>query len=348
VDVPGTRKFLGFDAYKHAIAEADVVLLTTPPGFRPIHFEEAVKQGKHIFMEKPVSTYAPGIRRILTANEEAKKKNLKIVVGLQRHYQESYRETIKRLHDGIIGDIVSARCYWNGPGVWVHPRAELEKAAGRKLTEMEYQLRNWYYFIWLCGDHIVEQHVHNIDVINWVKNAYPVRAQGMGGRQVRKGKDYGQIYDHHAVEFEYADGSRCYSYCRHMRGCWNKVAEYVVGTKGKADVSGGRIYSRTGDRLYRYRTRRPKNPYQVEHDELYEAIRNNKPLNNVEYGAKSTMTGIMGRMATYSGQMVLWDDAFNSKVDTTPDRFAWDALPKVLPDREGNYPVPVPGQYQPF
>jgi predicted dehydrogenase len=204
VDVPAERQFVGFDGYKQAMALADVVILATPPGFRPFHFEEAVKQGKHVFMEKPVATDGPGVRRVLAAAAEAKAKNLKVGVGLQRHHQPGYIETLKRIHDGAIGDITSLRVYWNDGGVWVNPRKPGQ-------TEMEHQMRNWYYFNWLCGDHICEQHIHNLDVGNWIKNAYPVRCHGMGGRQVRTAKEYGEIFDHHAVEYEYADGSRMYS-----------------------------------------------------------------------------------------------------------------------------------------
>src|SRR4051812_3276930 len=236
VDVPKERQFLGFDAFKHAIELADVVILATPPGFRPMQFEEAVRQGKNIFTEKPVATDAPGVRRFLAAAAESKKKNLKVVVGLQRHYDEGYRETLKRLDDGAIGDIVAMRCYWNGSTPWIKHRADLEKQCGHKLTEMEYQMRNWYYFTWICGDHIVEQHIHNLDVINWVKKGHPIRAQGMGGCEVRKGLDNGEIFDHHAVEFEYPDGSRLFSFCRHIHGCWNSVSEHVIGTKGTCDV----------------------------------------------------------------------------------------------------------------
>ena len=190
VDVKEENKFVGFDGYKKAIALADVVILTTPPGFRPIHFEEAMKQGKHVFMEKPLATDPAGIKRILDAAQIAKQKKLNVVVGLQRHYQNSYRELYKRLKDGMIGDIVSSQAWWNNEGVWVNLRKP-------GMTEMEYQMRNWYYFNWLCGDHIVEQHIHNIDVINWFKGGFPVKAQGMGGREVRKGKEYGEIFDHH-------------------------------------------------------------------------------------------------------------------------------------------------------
>ncbi|HEU5070853.1 MAG TPA: Gfo/Idh/MocA family oxidoreductase [Verrucomicrobiae bacterium] len=342
VDVPADRQFIGFDAYKQAIALADVVILATPPGFRPMQFEEAVNQGKHVFMEKPVATDAPGVRRVLAAAEAAKPKNLKIVVGLQRRYQAGYLETVKRIQDGAIGDIVAARAYWDGQTPWLHRRADLEKQAGRKLTEMEYQMRNWYYFTWICGDHILEQHIHNIDVINWVKGGYPVRAQGQGGCQVRKGLDYGEIFDHHFVEFEYADGSRLFSQCRHIPDCWNSVSEHVTGTKGTATIS-SHVIRPAGGAEWAYRERQ-KDPQQVEHDVLFDCIRNNKPINNAEYGAKSTMTAILGRMATYSGQMIEWDAAINSKVNLFPDRLAWDALPKSLPDANGLYKIPLPGQ----
>ncbi len=349
VDVPDDHKFVGFDAYKHAIDLADVVILATPPGFRPIHFEEAVKQGKHIFMEKPVATDAPGVRKVLAAAQEAKKKNLKVGVGLQRHHQKGYIETIKRLQDGAIGDLVSLRAYWNGSGVWVRPRKPGQ-------TEMEYQMRNWYYFNWLCGDHITEQHIHNLDVINWLKNGHPVRAQGMGGRQVRKADfktdqtpitidphtlDYGQIFDHHFVEFEYADGSRLFSQCRHIAGCWDSVSEHVQGTKGSSDIS---RFTISGPNAWRHRNQGDKNPYQQEHDDLFAAIRDDKPYNEAEYGAISTMTSIFGRMATYSGKMIEWDDAINSDISIMPKEYAWDAQPPVVPDVNGIYPVPVPGK----
>ena len=342
VDVPADRQFFGFDGYKQAIALADVVILATPPGFRPSHFEEAVRQGKHVFMEKPVATDAPGVRKVLAAAAESKKKNLKVCVGLQRHYQPGYIETIKRLHDGAIGDIVAARAYWNGSTPWQHRRAKLEKDAGRKLTEMEYQMRNWYYFTWICGDHILEQHIHNLDVINWVMGGYPVRAQGQGGCEVRKGLDYGEIFDHHFVEFEYANGARLSSQCRHIKSCWNSVSEHVVGTKGSANISSFLIKAK-GEPDWTYRTP-SKDPQQIEHDVFFDAIRNNKELNDAERGAKSTMTAIMGRMATYTGQMIDWNEALASTVNLMPEKLAWDALPKSLPDANGLYKLPVPGQ----
>ncbi|MFM7152486.1 MAG: Gfo/Idh/MocA family protein, partial [Bacteroidota bacterium] len=231
VDVPEERRYVGFDAYKKAMKHADVVILTTPPGFRPAHFSEAVAQGKQIFMEKPVAVDPAGIRQVLVAAEEAKKKKLNVVVGLQRHYQTVYRRWVEKLQEGVIGDIMASRVYWNMGALWVHPRKQGQ-------TEMEYQLDNWYYFTWLCGDHIVEQHVHNLDVSNWVKQAYPVKAYGSGGRQVRIGKDYGEIYDHHVVEFEYADGSRMFSQCRQIPGTKDAVTEGFHGTNGTAPWPG--------------------------------------------------------------------------------------------------------------
>src|SRR5690606_7753441 len=230
--------------------------------------------------EKPVAVDAPGVRKVLAATAEAKKKNLGVGVGLQRRHQAGYIETIKRLQDGAIGDMVAARVYWNSDGVWVEPRSKwLER--NPKLTEMEYQMRNWYYFLWLCGDHIAEQHIHNIDVINWLKNDFPVKAQGMGGCEVRKGPDYGEIFDHHFVEFEYADGSRMFSQCRHIPTCWSSVTEHAHGTKGTADISNYSIRPTAGE-PWRYRGRKP-NPYQVEHDDLFASIRAGTPLNEGEY-----------------------------------------------------------------
>ena len=335
VAVDAEHKFAGFDAYQKVIdSGVDLVILATPPGFRPIHFEAAVKAGKHVFMEKPVAVDAPGVRQVLAAVEEAKTRNLKVGVGLQRHHQNSYLETIKRLNDGAIGDIVTLRVYWNSGGVW-DPRVKREDAK----SEMEYQMRNWYYYNWLCGDHICEQHIHNLDVGNWVKGAYPVRAQGMGGREVRTDKKYGEIYDHHAVEFEFADGTRMFSSCRHQPNTWNSVTEHAIGTKGTADISGSSI---KGAEAWRFRGPNP-NPYQVEHDNLFAAIREDREFNEGENGALSTMTSILGRMCTYSGKVIEWKDAINSNLSLMPERFAWDANPPTLPNEKGEYPIPTPG-----
>lgn len=343
VDVPEERKFVGFEGYKQAIAEADVVILATPPGFRPIHFEEAVKQGKQIFMEKPVATDAAGIRRVLAAAQEAKAKKLNVVVGLQRHYQNNYRETIKRIHNGDIGEIVGGQVYWNDGGVWVR-----ERQPGQ--TEMEYQMRNWYYFNWLCGDHITEQHVHNIDVANWVKKGYPVKAEGTGGRQVRTSKETGEIFDHHVITFTYADGSVIHSECRHFPGAANRVDETFQGTKGKVYMSAGNhgtITDWKGNVLYDHNRENQPNPYQQEHDELWATlVKGEYKFADAENAAKSTMTSIMGRYATYSGKVITWDEAMNGQVNLFPDELSWDALPKILPNPDGYYPHAVPGKTQ--
>jgi len=348
MEVPDDMCFVGFDAFEKVLAaDIDVVILATPPHFRPQHFQAAVEAGKHVFMEKPVAVDAPGVRKVLAAGEQARERGLCVGVGLQRHHQHHYREAVKRLQDGAIGEIILSRVYWNSGGVWVHPREELEKEYGRKLTEMEYQMRNWYYFTWLCGDHIVEQHIHNLDVANWVKGGYPVEAVGMGGRQVRTGKEYGQIFDHHDVEFTFQDGSKLLSQCRHIPSCWNSVSEHFHGTKGTARLSGddpswSRIES---DSTWRYEGPTPS-PYRVEHEDLIAAIRSSTPYNEAENGAKSTMTAIFGRMATYSGKQLRWDEALASSIDLSLPEYSFDSTPPVVPDAEGYYPVPIPGVTQ--
>ncbi|MFO7824266.1 MAG: Gfo/Idh/MocA family oxidoreductase [Cyclobacterium sp.] len=341
VVVPEEMKLVGFDGYKKAMEAADVVIIATPPGFRPDHFEEAVKQEKQIFMEKPVATDAVGIRRVLAAAEIAKAKKLNVVVGLQRHYQDNYIQTIDRIHDGAIGDIIGGQVFWNDGGVWVR-----ERQPGQ--TEMEYQMRNWYYFNWLCGDHITEQHVHNIDVANWVKQGYPVKAEGTGGRTVRRGKDHGEIFDHHVVLFTYEDGTVIHSECRHFPGAANKVDEGFQGTKGRAYMNAGhtgRLSDYKGNSLYEHDGENNANPYQVEHDQLFAAIvKGEYKFADAENAAKSTMTSLLGRNATYSGKVVTWDEAINSEISLMPERLAWDAMPKVVPDEEGYYAFAVPGK----
>ena len=334
VDVPPERIFDGFDAYRSAIDAADVVLLTSSPGFRPEHFEYAVEQGKHVFMEKPVATDAPGIRRVLEAAKKADEKNLKVVCGLQRHYQNSYIETLAKIKEGLIGEITYGQVYWNSGGVWKRDRVE-------GMTEMEYQMRNWYYFNWLCGDHIVEQHVHNIDVMNWFKGGPPIKAQGMGGRQVRIGPEFGEIFDHHYVEYTYADGTILNSQCRHQKDTMSRVTEIIGGQNGKAFP--GRIVDAKGNMIWRYKGEE-NDPYQTEHDVLYEHIRSDKPINNAYYTAASTMTAILGRMATNSGQEINYDDALANGLSIMPKTYAWDADPGPKPGPDGLYPCAIPGQ----
>lgn len=336
VQVPNEKIFAGFDAYQKVIdSGVDLVILATPPGFRPIHFEYAVKAGKNIFMEKPVAVDAPGVRQVLEANKIAKEKKLKVGVGLQRHHQAPYLEAMKRIHDGAIGDVLAMRVYWNGGGVW-DPRIKREQAK----SEMEYQMRNWYYYNWLCGDHICEQHIHNLDIGNWVKNDHPVKANGMGGRQVRIDKKYGEIFDHHYVEFEYKDGSRMYSQCRHIPNTWNSVSEFCHGTKGTANP-GGSVMPFTGE-AYHFKGGH-KDPYQVEHDDLAAAIRQGLEYNEADNGAYSSMTSILGRMCTYSGKEITWDAAINSNISLMPKQFSFDADPPVMPREDGSYPIAVPG-----
>ncbi len=341
LSVSEDMKFVGFDGYKNAIAQADVVILATPPGFRPMHFEEAVKQGKQIFMEKPVAVDAAGIRKVLKAAEEAKAKKLNVVVGLQRHYQANYIETIKRIHNGDIGDVINGQVYWNDGGVWVR-----ERQPGQ--TEMEYQMRNWYYFNWLCGDHINEQHVHNIDVANWVKQGPPVKAEGTGGRLIRTGKENGEIFDHHVLTYTYADGSVIHSECRHFPGAQNRVDESFQGTKGTAYLSAGNygtLKDWKGNVLYEHDRKNQPNPYQVEHDQLWATLFNGDyKFADAENAANSTMTAIMGRYATYSGKPLTFDEALNGSIDLMPETLAWDAMPKVLPGADGYYPHAIPGK----
>ena len=337
LNVPEEHKFTGFDAYEKVLPLCDVVILATPPGFRPMHFEAAVNAGKHIFMEKPAAVDAPGVRKVLKAAEEAKKKKLNVVVGLQRHYETVYLRWMEMLHEGVIGDIVTSHVYWNSGGVWVRPRKEGQ-------TEMEYQMRNWYYFNWLCGDHINEQHIHNLDVGNWAKQAYPIKAHGMGGRLTRTGKDHGEIFDHHFVEYEYADGSRMFSQCRHMKDTLYQVTESFQGTNGTAPKPGV-IQTPSGYKLLDHDARRDSNPYQVEHDMLFDAVAKGEyRYADAENAAKSTLTALMGRMATYSGQLIEWDAAMNSELSLMPQKYTWDAEPPLVPNEDGFYPVAVPGQ----
>ena len=348
IAVDPERRFVGFDAYQKVIdSGVDLVILATPPGFRPIHFEAAVAAGKNVFMEKPVAVDGPGVRRVLEAVKVAKDKNLKIGVGLQRHHEFPYIETIDRIRSGEIGDVLALRVYWNQQGLW-EPRRTREQVK----TEMEYQMRGWYYYTWLCGDHIVEQHIHNLDVGNWVKGDHPILARGMGGRQVRTEQRFGEIYDHHAVEYLYPDGTWMFSQCRQIPNNWGSVTEHAIGTKGVADISGYTLGARSAMNAegkvdvtgVRWKYKEKKNyAYQTEHDDLFAAIRENRSYNEGENGAHSTLTAIMGRMATYGGKPVLWDDALNSQLDLSPKRYAWDAEPPVMPNADGFYPVAVPG-----
>lgn len=342
LDVPEDRRYSDFEGYKRVIADCDVIILATSPGFRPQHFEEAVAQGKHVFMEKPVATDVAGIKKVIEAGKQAKAKNLKVGVGLQRRHQPGYQEWIKRIQDGVIGDLRTIRALWNGSSRPGKPRIEGE-------TELEYQIRNWYYFTWLSGDHNVEQHVHNLDVANWMMgDQHPVVARGMGGREVRDKKENGQIFDHHFVEYEYADGTLLYSQARQIPDCWRSISESAIGTLGRADLM-QREFTITGPNADKMRFRKNEDGHQLEHYPLFKAIREDTPYNEAERGAMATMTGILGRMADYSGQEVKWDDAMASDQTLVPeDLVDFSSEAPVQPDADGWYPVAVPGQTDPF
>ena len=337
VNVAPKNMHTGFDAFQGVLNDdVDLVILATPPGFRPLHLEAAVNAGKHVFMEKPVAVDAPGVRRVLKASKLAKQKGLAVAVGLQRRHERHYRQTIEQLQNKIIGDIVLARVYWNGDGVWTRPRVPGE-------AELTYQMKNWYYFNWLCGDHIAEQHIHNIDVINWLMKGYPVSAQGQGGREVRTGPDTGEIFDHHIVEFTYENGTKMFSQCRHIPECWRSVSEHCHGTKGSANISAGQIFDASGKEIWQADGK--KGGHQQEQTDLFADLRNGIIAEEGEYGALSTMTSIFGRMATYSGKEIFWEDAFNSNITlaNVDDMADMQDNPPVKPIGPDEYATPTPG-----
>jgi predicted dehydrogenase len=336
VDCPEERRFKGLDGYKQVLDHCDVVILATPPGFRPFHFEEAVKAGKHVFMEKPVCVDAFGARLCLQAAKMADEKKLKVVVGLQRHYEDKYLQTLARVRDGLAGDIVSGQIYWNGDRPWFKNRKP-------EMSELQYQLYNWGHFMWLSGDHIVEQHVHNIDVANWFLDKLPVSAYGVGGLQNRKPDQPTQIYDHHAVTFTYPGGVKIASQCRQFPGGEGRVSEEFQGTKGIVRI--GEITDHDGKVLWKY-DGKGGNPYQVEHDVLHDAIRTDKPLNNASYGATSSFTAVLGRYATYSGKQVAYDKVLGLDDRTMPEGLAWDGPAPVQPGADGLYPLPMPATFK--
>jgi len=331
IDVPAERQFVGFDAFQQVIdSGVDVVLLCTPPHFRPQHLQAAVDAGKHVFAEKPVAVDAPGVRSVLATCEQAKAKGLSVVSGLCLRYSYGFKELIRRVHDGQIGAITSLEANDYRGAIWWKPRKP-------EWTDMHWQLRNWYYFTWLSGDFNVEQHVHFLDVCAWVMGGrYPVKAVGMGGRQVRRGEQFGNIYDHHSVVYEYDDGAKLYSNTRQMKGCFNEISAKAAGTAGRALLSerrkGLRIEKDTEPWIY---DGPENNIYQTEHDEMFAAIRSGRPINNGDYMARSTMLAILGRMATYSGQEIAWEEAMNSEKKLGPESYEWGDLPTP--------PVAVPG-----
>lgn len=334
------KTFWGLDAYKKAIAaDVDMVIMATAPGFRPIQYKAAIEAGKHVFMEKPCCVDAAGYRMLVEANELADKNRIKVGVGLQRRHNSGYVNGIQQIHDGKYGDLVCLQAYWNGRGIWW-------KKPREGWTEMQFQVNNWYHFNWLSGDNICEQHVHNLDVCNWAKNAHPVKANGMGGSEIRRRDNPGgtQIFDHHFVEFTYPDGSKMYSQCRHVRNCFERTAEYAFGTQGNGGMTAG------GNALDRGGVPFKLGDYAQEHFALVEAIRNDTPYNEGHYGATSSFTAVLGRMATYSGKEIKWDDAVKKGKELAPgiENYTMDTTPPVVRDGNGEYPYPVPGEYDPF
>lgn len=336
VDLPDDRVFVGLDSYKKAIdSGVDLVINASPPGFRPFQFAYAIKAGKHVFMEKPVCVDAPGFRMVMEASKLADQKGLKVGVGLQRHHQASYIREIAEIKEGKIGDLMFLRAYWNGGGIWIRRRREDQ-------NELQYQVYNWYHFTWLSGDNIVEQHVHNLDVCNWVMSddltnpVHPVEANGMGGCELRyrgENRGVGQIFDHHFVEFTYPNGVKMYSQCRQINGCWNNVSEAAHGTKGVSGCQSG-----PGG----------NNPYVQEHVDLLNAMVKNERFNEGYFGATSSFTAVFGRMATYSGQVVRWDEAVEKGQALAPEITSWDQEPPVKKDENGDYPIAQPGVYKPY
>jgi len=339
IEVPPERRFTGFDAYRRAIdSGVDLVILASPPHFRPDHFAYAVEKAKHVFMEKPLAVDAPGIRQILAAGQQAEKQNLKVGVGLMYRHHRGYQETVARLQDGAIGPIPLLRAYWN--------TGFLRDTAARPaaMTEMEYQLRNPYHFLWLSGDYFVDALLHFIDVCLWVKGTHPIKAQGQGGRQANAPLQFGDTYDHHMVEYTFADGSALVAATRQISGCWNSASAHAHGLAGYSEINRARI---EGANPWRFRGPLA-NPYQREHDVLIEAIRENRPHNDVPAAAASTMTAILGRMASYSGQMVTWEQGLDSSVRLAPSQYSFDAPPPVIADATGRYPTALPGLTRAF
>jgi predicted dehydrogenase len=345
IDVPPERRFLGFDAYQRVIdSGVDLVILSTPPHFRPLHYAAAVRAGKHVFLEKPCCVDAPGYRLLLATNREAKAQELSVVVGLQRRHQPNYLEKIKAIRDGAIGRILLLRTYFNMPG----GRAGTLKPA--EMSEMEYQVRHWNLFCWLSGDHLVEQACHEIDVANWIMDGPPLRANGMGGRQIRVGPGTGDIWDHHMIEFEYAGGVRHYCQARQQPDTWSHVSDNAHGTKGAMTLGEGAWGAGAlGPRELRAKGFEGGNPYQREHDDLMASIRGSGPYRcEGDYGATSSMTAVLGRMATYSGQSVSWQEAVASPLRLGPEQYALEGAGFARPDAAGNYPTAVPGATKAF
>lgn len=335
VQVSPERQFVGLDAFRRVMdmKEIDVVILTTPPGFRPFHFEAAVNAGKHVFMEKPVAVDAPGIRKVLAAAKRSREMGLKVGVGFNRRHSPLHHEVISRLNEGAIGELPHIQIF--------NCRSDVNKRKNRVEgeSELQFQVKNWYYFTWLSGDFMVEQSVHEFDVVRWIKgDIFPVSCQGQGGRIVRTGPTNGHIYDHFSVDYQFADGSLVTTQHRHIPKCWNWFGEKIHGTKGTAELSfkaNGFVKPADGKNIWR--GKETENSYQKEHDHLFAAIREGAEFNEAERGAYSTMFALMGRMAAYTGQEVTWDEAMKSEDAIAFNPGSWDEEARFFPDEDGNY-----------
>ncbi len=346
VDVPAERQFLGFNAYQQAIdaiGEANLVLLATPPAFRPIHFEYAVRQGRHVFMEKSFAVDAPGIHRVLAAGKVAEQKNLKVAGGLMSRHYPPLQEAIKRLHQGDIGELITCWAYREHGPVGFNPK-------GPETSELAHQIRNYSCYTWLNGTFLLDWLIHNLDICCWAKGGWPVSAQGQGGRQQRRKPD--QLFDHYAVEYTFEDGTHLLAQGRHMANCWGFFGDVLHGTTGSAVLGEGvpkprlfKGHQQTPDKLLWEYQGPAINAYQVEHDQLFAAIRQDLPYNETDRCARAAMTGILGRMAAESGALVSWEDALASKTELAPelDQMSWDSPPPVVPDAQGDYPIAMPG-----
>ena len=331
LDVPPERRFIGWDAYKQVIASCDVILLATSPHFRPLHLAAAVAAGKHVFVEKPIATDAPGIRSVRATCELARQKKLSIVSGLCYRYEHKKRATIQRLHDGALGDIVALHTTYNAGGLW-------HRGHKPEWSEMEYQMRNWLYFTWLSGDHIAEQHIHSLDKLAWAMGEYPVRCLSTGGRAERIGPEYGHVYDHFSTVYEWKNGVKGFSYCRQFAGqVQTEVSDWILGTRGKCNIQAAEIDGGPG---WSWKWRPEKDDeaddmYQNEHDEMFAAIRRGEPLHNGEYMCDSTQMALMGRLSAYTGQALTWQQASDSQESLAPKAYVWGPIETAPVARPG-------------
>jgi predicted dehydrogenase len=331
IDVPPDRRFVGWDAYKGVIASCDVILLATSPHFRPLHLAAIVAAGKHAFVEKPIATDAPGVRSVAESCKLAREKGLSVVSGLCYRYEHKKRETLKRIHDGALGEIVAMHTSYNAGALW-------HKGRKPEWSEMEYQMRNWLYFYWLSGDHIAEQHIHSLDKVAWAMGEYPVRCLSTGGRAVRTEPEFGNVYDHFSTVYEWKNGVKAFSYCRQWAGAvQTEVSDWIFGTRGRANIQAAELDCGPAW-SWKWKSDEPDDMYQNEHDELFAAIRSGTPIANGEYMCNSTLMAMMGRLSAYTGQALTWEQAWNSQESLAPKSYAFGPIEAP--------PVPRPGVTQ--